>query len=229
MWNILFPKFCQNCQREGDYFCADCLSLIEVLENQYCPFCFPPKIVPDGKTCFSCRTSRKLAGLFGAASYENFLVKKIINRFKYEPYFIKGLAEPLSSLIITHLANSNKLAIIQDSFLVPVPLHIRKEKRRGFNQAEELAKKLSEKLEIPLLNNVLIKTKNVPSQTELKKEEREKNIKGVFSCLRPEIIANKKILLVDDVFTSGATMEECAFVLKSAGTAEVWGVVVARG
>lgn len=226
--DLLFPKFCLNCNKEGSYLCQDCFSLIDILEKQYCPFCAQPRIVIDGETCNHCRRSKHLSGLYCAASYNNFIVKKLINQFKYEPY-IKELAKPLTSLIIAHLIYLNKLSNFGDFLLIPVPLYKKKLKQRGFNQTEEIAKELSKNLKIPFFNNALIKTKQTPAQVKLKKEEREENIKGTFLCQKPEMIKNKKILLVDDVFTTGATMEEAALILKRAGAKEVWGIVVARG
>ncbi len=152
----------------------------------------------------------------------------MINQFKYEPY-IKELSKPLTSLIIHHLINLNKTSNLFDFVLVSIPLHKKKLKQRGFNQAEEIAKELSENLKLPVFNNILIKTKQTPAQVELEKGEREKNIKNVFLCQEPESMINKKILLVDDIFTTGSTMEECARILKDAGAKEVRGVVVARG
>lgn len=229
--DILFPKFCLNCGKEGDYLCQDCFSLIDISERQYCPFCPPAggqKVVLDGKTCPHCRKSKRLDGLYCPVSYNHFIVKKMINQFKYEPY-IKELSKPLSSLIITHLLNLNKLSIFNNFSLIPVPLHKKKLKQRGFNQAEEIIKELSKILKIPFFNDVLVKIKQTPAQVELEKEEREKSIKGAFLCQKPEIIKKKKILLVDDIFTTGSTIEECAKVLKESGAKEVWGMVVARG
>ena len=226
--DILFPKFCLNCGTEGSYLCPDCFSLIEILDRQYCPFCFPPKLVFDGKTCFSCKQIKKLSGLYCAASYENFIVKKLIHQFKYEPY-VRELAKPLSSLIITHLQHLNKIDILRSSFLlVPVPLHKKKLKQRGFNPPEEIAKEIAKILKIPIVN-ALVKIKQTPAQMELKKEKREKNVLGAFRCSKPDLIRDARILLLDDVFTTGATLEECARVLKDAGAKEVWGMVVARG
>lgn len=225
--DILFPKFCVNCGKEGSYLCPDCFSLIEILDRQYCPFCEPPKVVFDGKTCVSCKRSKNLHGLFCASSYDNFIIKKLVRQFKYEP-FLKELSSTLASLIITHLSLVNKTNF--ESFaLIPVPLHIKRLKFRGFNPAEEIAKELSKDLKISLLSDALVKMKQTPPQMELKKEERKENIRNVFVCKKPEIIKNQKILLVDDVFTTGSTMEECAKVLKDSGAKEVWGVVVARG
>lgn len=237
--DLFFPKFCVNCKQEGFYLCPDCFSLIEILDRQYCPFC-ENLVVLNGKTCQKCRRTKHLKGLYCAVSYDNFIVKKLLHIFKYEP-FVKDLSEVLAFLIINHL-NRIKEGLVRgrasasylnldDFVLIPVPVHKRKLKFRGFNPAKEIAKHLSNYLKIPLLDKVLIKIKETPAQTDLKKEERLKNLKGVFSCLKPNLkqIINKKILLVDDVFTTGSTMEECALVLKQAGAKEVWGIVAAKG
>ncbi len=225
--DLFFPKFCFNCGKEGYYLCPDCLSLIDVLEEQYCPIC--QKRVIDGKTCLGCRSKTRIDGVYSAVSYQNKLIKKLISRFKYRP-FIKDLSKTLASLIITHFYLSNKLdfLITEKSILVPVPLAQKKLKLRGFNQSEEIARELSQSLKIPLVNNALIKIKNTQAQTELSKEQRKENIKGAFFCKDKEQVKDKKIFLIDDVFTTGATMEECAKVLKFAGAREVWAITVAR-
>ena len=101
-------------------------------------------------------------------------------------------------------------------------------KWRGFNQSEEIGKELVEFLKIPLLNDVLYKIRETLPQIELTAEARIKNIKGVFWVKNQEKIKERKILLVDDVYTTGSTMNECARVLKESGAKEVWGVVIAR-
>lgn len=209
IFDLLFPKFCLNCQKEGSYLCQDCFSLIDISEKEY-------------------YFLKNLNGLFCPASYDNFVVKKLINQFKYQPY-IKELAKPITSLIITYLINLDKVKNLQGFILVPIPLHKKKLKIRGFNQAEELAKELSKFLKTPIFEDVLIKIKQTPAQVELKKEERLKNIKGSFFCQKPEVAKGRKILLVDDIFTTGSTLEEGSLTLKSAGAKEVWGIVIARG
>lgn len=228
--DTLFPKFCLGCGKEGSYLCQDCLSLIGISEHQYCPFCNPPKITSDGKTCLSCRKSKHLTGLYSATSYQEPLVKKMIHLLKYQP-FAKELSKPLSSLIIAHLKLLGKDKNYFNQFvLIPVPLHKKQIKKRGFNQSEEIAKEISLYLNIPIISNALSRTKQTASQTKLNKEERKKNVKGAFK-INPatrNLIKNKNILVVDDVFTTGSTIEECAKVLRQAGTNEVWGMTVAR-
>ncbi|MFH1894357.1 MAG: ComF family protein [Patescibacteria group bacterium] len=236
---IFFPKFCFRCQREGSYLCQDCLATLDVLENVFC-LCENPSRLPLAGKCRNC-SALHLDGLYFAASYKNSLIRKLIHQFKYEPY-TKELATSLALLIITHFNLIQKEFEKEEFIFVPVPLSRKKLKKRGFNQSEEIGKELAENLparigcaegvaggKIPLVADCLIKEKETPPQMELPKEERIKNIKGAFSVKNSEILKNKKILLVDDVYTTGATMEECSKILKRAGAKEVWGVVVARG
>lgn len=243
--NFIFPNFCLNCQKKLNLFnsvlffekekfflnhlCNDCFSLIDILTCQYCPFCSYPKIVFDGKTCYSCRRKgKKLNGLFSATSYKNFIIKKIISQFKYPPH-IKELAKTFGLLIKQHfqLLEIDKKNF-SDFILIPTPLFKKKLKQRGFNQAEEIAKELSLLFNLGLENDILLKIKNTPAQVNLLEKQREENVKNVFYCQNPQKIKNKKIFLIDDVFTTGATMEECARVLKEAGAKQIWGITIAR-
>ena len=222
--NIFFPKFCLGCEKEGTYFCEDCKACLEISEDNFCLCENPKRLTEEGK-CSNCQL-KELNGLYFTVSYQNKLIKKLIHQFKYEPY-IKELAEPLANLIITHfllLDKSNQ--IWKGKILVPIPLSKGKLKERGFNQAEEIAKNLSNFLKIPLCN-CLVKIKETPSQVDLSEKERRENIKRVFEI--EEEAKDKRILLVDDVYTTGTTMNEAAKVLKEAGAKEVWGVVIARG
>lgn len=223
--DLFFPKFCLGCGAEGNYLCKDCLSVVDILESQFCPGC--QKRVMDGKICPSCKKFIKLNGLFFAVSYQNKLVKKMIARFKYEP-FAKELKESLTLLITTHFQLCEKSLAFSDFCLISVPLENRRLKWRGFNQSEEIAKELVKFLKIPLLSDVLYKSKGTPPQMELSAEARKENIKGAFSLKNREKIIGRKILLIDDVYTTGSTMNECAKILKEAGAKEVWGVAVAR-
>lgn len=218
--DIIFPKFCFNCQKEGSYLCQDCQSLLEIsgFHRNY-PF-------------------QNLIDLYFAVDYKNPLIKKIIQRFKYEP-LVKELGKPLSFLIITHFQLMDnkpdfypapKLgAGSADFVLIPVPLHKKRLKWRGFNQAEELSKELAGFFRIPLISNCLIKIKKTFPQITLSDQARKENIKGAFLIKDGKLIKNKNILLVDDVYTTGSTMEECARILKLAGAKKIIGITIARG
>ena len=177
---------------------------------------------------------KNLSGVFSAAPYQNFIIKRLIAQFKYEPY-VKGLAKTLASLIIhniqqteNHLLKVVPRSDLGTAFIVPIPLTKKRLKQRGFNQSEEIAKELAKFLEIPLANNILLKVKETRAQVELSGKDREENLKGVFAVRNNDLIKNKNILLVDDVFTTGSTLKEAASVLKVAGAKQIWGITVAR-
>lgn len=136
----------------------------------------------------------------------------------------------MSEILIEHfvIAKNNSEQIWQNSVLIPVPLDKRKLKNRGYNQAEELAKELSKVMEVPLISNNLVKTIKTFPQIKLSAKEREENLKNAFSTKNLGQIQGKKIFLVDDVYTTGATMEECAKTLKESGAKSIWGIAFAR-
>lgn len=235
--DIFFPKFCLGCKKEGTYLCPDCRSLLDICEYNYC-LCssnhqtLPPLGFAGGK-CPKCQ-NKKLAGLFFALPYsQNSITKKLIYQFKYQPY-LKDLAATLASILAEHFikADKNTNAIWENSVLIPVPLHAKKFRERGYNQSEELAKELAKIIKIPVLENFLLKTKQTNPQMELCREEREKNLLGAIAInetrARSDLAQFSKIFLVDDVYTTGCTMEECAKVLRLAGAKRVWGITLAR-
>ena len=216
--DLFFPKNCFGCQKEETYLCEDCVSLLDIINFHET---FKTENLDDLYFALSYKNH--------SLKYEHRLIKLLIKRFKYNP-FVKSLSHPLSSLIITHFNSCEKqISFIQektDFIIVPIPLNQKRLKWRGFNQAEEIAKNLSEYLQIPLCNNALIKNKETYFQSNLSKEARESNLLNSFSCNNQ--IKNKKILLVDDIYTTGSTMEECSKTLKKAGAIKVIGITIAR-
>jgi len=220
--NAFWPRSCVNCGKAGQCLCEDCFAMIDIFRDiSYEKFLY-------------------LDGLHAATAYNDKMVKAIIHLCKYSR--IKELSRTLADLIITHfklLDNqtliSNRLSFGKQNLggliVCGVPMHRRKLKNRGFNQSEEIAKHFSEEFELAFIPDLLIKTKKPLPQTELAKEERIKNVSGVFALNPPfkEFVGNKEVLLIDDVFTTGSTMEECAKVLKQNHSRRVWGAVVARG
>ncbi|MEA3452734.1 MAG: ComF family protein [Patescibacteria group bacterium] len=213
--DFLWSKHCLNCGKEGQYLCDDCISLIDISRE-------PP-----------CSGFRYLDKLYFPTTYDEKLVRAVISRYKYS--YAKELSKTLANLIISHFKLMDKsppfLSEDTDNFLIcAVPLYKSKLKQRGFNQSEEIAKHLSNFLNIPFSPNLLIKTKKTLPQMSLNKNQRLKNISNCFE-INPEKksqIIDKKILLIDDVFTTGATIGECAKILKQNQTQFVWGIVVAR-
>lgn len=147
-------------------------------------------------------------------------MKKVIKAYKYR--FVRELSEPLANLLVSFLENRFPKADLV-SF---VPLTKQKLNTRGFNQAQVLAELLRGKYSLEV-RSVLEKKRETINQADLKPKERRKNLRGIFRCR--EDLPGKRVLLVDDVSTTGTTLNECSKVLKKAGAARVYGVVLARG
>jgi ComF family protein len=207
--DLIFPKFCLGCKKEGSFLCEDCFSILDI------------------STSHQKFRGKSLADLYFPVNYENFLVKKLIQNFKYPP-LIKELKKELALIIISHLLLLDKKPDFSDFILVPIPLSKKKMRWRGYNQAEEIARELANFLKIPLISDCLVKLKETKDQVELSEKERRENVKGVFFVKNKEEIVGRNILLVDDVFTTGATMEEAARVLKEAGAEKIVGIVIAK-
>jgi len=205
--DLFFPKKCVGCGKEGIWLCQECLE--NILKEEATPL----------------RLVGKLDGLVIGASFKGVL-REAIHAFKYEG--VKELALPLAQIIVERLTRFDFPFL--ESVLIPVPLFKKKQASRGFNQATLLARVLQTELELTLLEDRLIKVKNTPSQTTLEPGERKKMVKGVF-CWQgaQEEIQGKTVFLVDDVITTGATLNECAKVLKRTGAQSVWGLAVAKG
>lgn len=166
-----------------------------------------------------------LRGILVAAEYEQPSIRNLIWYLKYNS--VRDIAYPLS-LLLTDFFISREL---QDYFaggaVIPVPLHPKRLRLRGFNQAELLAERLAANLGLQYLP-ILQRRKNTPRQIELPREERFGNVAGSFSAIPTPSLGERKILLIDDVATTGATLNECAKVLRAQQPSEIWGLVVAR-
>jgi len=149
-------------------------------------------------------------------------VRQAILQFKYKN--VKAMATPLAQLMGKYL----RAHPLPADALVPVPLHPRRLRERGYNQSSLLAGELSKLTALPVAEKSLVRLKNTPPQTRTKSAaERQRNIARAFAC-RDRRLRGKHILLIDDVCTSGATLNACAVALKTAGAASVWGLTVAR-
>ena len=223
--DFIFPKKCIGCGKLGDYFCSSCKEKIEYIENPVCPVCQRQAV--GGKIHPKCQTRYTLDGLAVACRYRD-PVKIAIQKVKYR--WVYDIEKVLVDLLSTQIYKFN---IPQKVILVPVPLHKKRKNWRGFNQAEILAKTLAKKFKVEY-SDVLFRNRETKTQVGLKRDERRDNVRGAFS-LRSDlrdpsaIVQSENIVLVDDVYTSGATMAECAKVLKKSGVKSVWGMAVALG
>ncbi len=209
--DILFPIECLSCGQADVWLCAECFKKLPLRSGYFEPLDFEPLF---------------LDGFLIGSEWEDKIVQKLIHQYKYN--FSQELSQPLAEILAKKL-----LAIfeiypeIKNFVLLPVPLHRRRFFWRGFNQAELLARLVAEKFDLPLETNLIKRIKNTSPQVKLKSEARRKNIAGAFKC-QPGMTA-ENVILVDDVITTGATMNELARVLKESGVKKVYGLAVARG
>lgn len=200
--DILFPKFCIGCGREGLYICKDCEIFLSEIENT----------IPN---------------LTSVWEYDG-LMEKLIYKIKFDGcyHIIDELVEKAFEKI--------DLKLPEDTVITYVPMWFKKERQRGFNQSELIAKKIAD-VHPRGVHKLLEKVKDNRSQVGLGPKERVENVKGVFSFLKPGFSSSKpgfaipqNVLLIDDIYTTGATMSECMKVLRKAGVKNVWAFTLAR-
>lgn len=228
--DLVFPVRCAGCGKFGGYICRRCLGTIAIKKNFECIGC--KRNTPFGQTCFLCAKTNSIDQLLIVADYKNPLVEKSLKFLKYK--FIRDLGRPLSVLIkkyLKWLTLDKKFNVFEAGpLLIPVPLHPRRLNWRGFNQSELLAKNLADTFQMEMVGDVIERAGNVTPQADIKnKEERLKNLNGIFKIADKNKLTGRQVLLVDDVCTTGATLNECAKVLKTNGATKVVGLVVARG
>ena len=249
--DLIFPVECLGCNTEGAWLCYDCFKRIRLKGGQHCIPC--KKKNNFGEYCDSCKSDYSLDGVWIAGDYEDEIITQLIKSLKYR--FVKELSGSLGrflALFLRDLINENwlinsdlqsgdiwrKLGKIKtspkiflnlrESLIIPVPLHIKRKRWRGFNQSEAIAREFAKYYNLEIDSKKLIRKKHKKAQAQLGKEERINNIKNCFSW-QADILDGRNIILVDDVVTTGSTLNECARILKENGAGEVWGLVVAKG
>lgn len=221
--DLVFPVSCLVCGQDNTFLCVQCQAKLPRLTEQQCLVCQTPS--PFGKTHANCGTRVSIDGAIAGLTYQDRNVQKIIEVFKYN--FVSDLSILLSNFMIEGINNQRLSDYFQDFTVVAVPLHIRRFHWRGFNQAQLLADKLAVSLNLHTDENLVRRQKSTQPQTKLTAQQRKQNMDNAFSIVGDVI--NKKILLVDDVVTSGSTANELAKILKRAGAEEVWLATVAHG
>ena len=217
--DLLFPGHCVNCGREGEFICERCRPLLTFIATPVCTKCGRP--VQAGQKCNRCIEEQDdIDGVRAPFSFEG-LVRKSIHELKYRN--IRALAATLAVFMYECLQTNHLSADV----LVPVPLHPRRLRERGYNQSSLLARELGKFSGMPVLEDLLVKCLHTrPQAQSLDVDERRHNIKNAFKCTDNRL-NGKKAILIDDVTTSGSTLNACASELKSTGVVSVWGLVTA--
>lgn len=223
MLDLIFPPRCAGCQHSGYILCPTCMASMQAATSPLCQHCHG-RLASDG-LCSSCRyRPLQLSGLRAFGHYQDVL-RASIHALKYD-----GCTR-LAPLLGQLLQQAYCAYRLHADVIVPVPLHSERQQQRGYNHATLLARVLSQATGVPLNENMLIRQRSTSAQVGLRLQERQRNVEGAFRCTAVTmgaLPAKLHILLVDDVCTTGATLEACAAPLFAAGASSVWGLVLAR-
>lgn len=222
--DAIFPAFCLSCEKEGSVVCAECLSRVDVSGIYACPVCHT--FTGNGKCCSACQSNSFLDQHIALYAYdETQLGGRMIHAFKYS--YIEEIVDSFAILVEKYWGPAGGVLFSCD-YIVPVPLHRRRYAERGFNQAKLISHAVSRVCGIPVAD-MLKRSRYTHQQARLSKQERAENVKDAFCEDIQNTLGGKAVVLVDDVFTTGSTLQECARVLKDAGAREVIGFTIARG
>ncbi len=215
--NLLFPPRCVICHREGEWFCAACRGHVGFITPPICERCGRPLY---GQSCpFCLETPLEINSLRAVAFFDG-VMRKAIHSFKYQRR--PELAAQFGSMLSDYLT-AQRLTV---DLVIPVPLHSERERRRGYNQALLLARETALQQKLALWYNVLDRTRDTPPQVGLDARARRENVRDAF--VAQDQVAGARVLLIDDVCTTGATMNSCAIALKRRGATAVQGLALAR-
>ena len=220
LWELVFPTRCLGCRRRGRPVCSRCDEALPWLGPETCPRCARPS--PLGRLCGRCRSApTALDGLRAACTFDG-IVRQAIHDLKYRQG--RSLAPFAADLLVRALRKRP----LQAHVLVPVPMAASRRRERGYNQAELIAEHLSASIGVPVATAALERVRDTPPQVGRGAPERRQNVRGAFACPSPDLVTGKRVVVVDDVATTGSTLQACAEPLKEAGATHVFGLVVAR-
>ncbi len=232
--DFLFSPTCLLCQKQGAFICSTCQKDLAPLKRQICPYCAKPSLT--GEVHKNCRRGYFLDGLVSTFSYHS-PFREIIAKIKFEPYLFSALGELTMNALICldgddRFLSFKKFIDKEDPVVIPIPLHKSKFRQRGFNQAQIIGKKITDYYNLALEEKLLLREKPTRPQFDLAEKERRQNIKEAFLISKRRFdncsVQLPSVLLVDDIWTTGATMKEATRVLKKVGIPKVWGLTLAR-
>jgi competence protein ComFC len=227
--SLFSPALCAICHTpvtRGDYICQDCLDKAQRIVAPFCAKCSEPfaGAINVEFTCANC-ANRTLGFDAAVSAYRSRgVVRFIVLQFKYNRQL--QLRHPIAEWL-REAMNDARLRQRHFHLIVPVPLHPARLRERGFNQAEVLAKILSQKIDLPL-SRALERVRYTTTQTAFDRVERMENLRDAFRLRKKIGVRGLHVLLVDDILTTGSTLSECARVLREAGAQSVYAVTAAR-
>lgn len=230
--NLFYPAVCQFCREQRatyaeSYICEDCREKVQVIDGAFCSRCGIPYdgAITEAFECGECKDVDLKFDAARAAVRVNAFMLDVVHRYKY------GRAVWLEKYLGEYLVQAAAAELRREpwDFIVPVPLHSVKQREREFNQAERLATYLGRATGIPVNTKILKRVTPTESQTRLSRQERAENVRKAFALRQPVELKGARVVIVDDILTTGATTSACAGVMKKAGASAIQVWTVARG
>ena len=222
--DLIFPPRCLVCGKAGsDPFCSNCRHQIQFIDK-YCRICGKP--MEKSRVCEDCRNCRPVFDIARSVAIYDTTIKEALHKFKFQNKM--SLGDDLTGILIEYFKSGPDIDLSSVDSVTAVPLHQKRQRERGFNQSEFLAEKFARHYGLNFRNDILVKIKDTKPQFSLKRNVRFKNVSGAFEASPKDAIAGRRVLLVDDIFTTGATICECAKALKSAGAESVYVITLCR-
>jgi ComF family protein len=217
--DLLFPPRCALCGRGGRFICESCIAALPAAAGARCQRCWVP--VRGRGSCRHCLESPPAFASLQSAFVMTAGARALAHQLKYDG--MTALAEPMADLIV------EALAPFEADVVVPVPLHRGRERRRGYNQAAALAKGIGRRCAVPVGARAVRRVRDTaPLAKAMSRDERRAIVTGAFAAWDAGSVEGRRVLLVDDVATTGATLDACARAALDAGAASVWCVTWAR-
>ncbi|HEY7203666.1 MAG TPA: ComF family protein [Methylomirabilota bacterium] len=231
--DLVFPPFCAVCRaalseaRRGP-LCVPCWEALERIGPPWCRTCGTPMTAAlratDAPRCGECRRRPPVFAYARAGARYGDVAREALHALKFKGR--RGLAAPLADLIVE--GGIAQLPMGRPDLLVPVPLHPRRQRERGFNQASLLARRIGQAWSVPARDDLLTRVVATASQTALESTARRSNVRNAFRLRHPEPVRGRHVIVVDDVLTTGATVSECVVTLRAGGATTVGVLTVAR-
>lgn len=220
--DLVFPPECTACGKEGAWVCSSCKRSLVRHQNLQCPSC--GHAFWRGFFCRRCSSGSYLIQCVAAFRYADKGVARMVKALKYDS--VTKSAPALASFMVSAW---NDTGGTRSGVCIPISLHPLRKKERGYNQAELLARFCASGIGLSYSDDILVRVRHTPPQTERSRQDRKANILDAFSCKKPDALKGLDVVLIDDVYTTGATLQEAARVLKESGAREVRALTLAHG
>jgi len=229
--DFIYPQSCPICKKslsqEEKEVCKNCWKNLVILPHSFCPYCMlffeeDDSIFKHSCDSLSRPSDRRILAVRSLGTFDDYY-KTLIHRIKYNKKI------PLGKRLAISLGEetAKEREFLSCDLVIPVPLYRARKRERGFNQSEILAGGITRALNIAISGNILKRTKNTKDQTNLNAQQRRENVRNAFVVTQPNMVIGKKVILVDDVMTTGATLNECARVLLDIGAKGVFAATLA--